>query len=232
MNTPQNTPKDIENDPGLLFRRSWGFVRGVVALSGLPDSDRNEIAFAGRSNVGKSSLINALVRQKGLARTSSTPGRTQEINYFEPDEGGDPCYLVDLPGYGYAKAPKDHVAAWTGLVKDYLRGRPNLRRVFLLIDARHGLKANDLEIIKMLDEAAVSYQAVLTKMDKLKPPGREKAIKALSDALKTHPAAYPVILGTSSEKNWGMDDLARTAAIALLGLEHIIDDAPMMENGD
>lgn len=195
----------------LIFRRPWVFVKGVVALDGLPAGDRAEIAFAGRSNVGKSSLINALVGQKGLARTSSTPGRTQEINFFRPEDQDSQSYLVDLPGYGYAKAPKGQVDAWNHLIRDYLRGRAALGRVFILIDARHGIKANDLEIMKMLDEAAVSYQAVLTKIDKLKPPGRIKAVEAAEEALKKRPASFPGVLATSSEKGWGIDELAQAA---------------------
>lgn len=195
----------------LLFRRPWVFVKGVVELAGLPEGDRPEIAFAGRSNVGKSSLINALVGQKGLARTSSTPGRTQEINFFRPQDEDSPSYLVDLPGYGYAKAPKGQVDAWNHLIRDYLRGRAPLGRVFILIDSRHGIKANDLEIMKMLDEAAVSYQAVLTKIDKLKPPARVKAVEAAAEVLRKRPASYPEVLSTSSEKGWGIDELAQAA---------------------
>ena len=150
-----------------LFERRWQLLKSVPALEFLPPADRIEMAFAGRSNVGKSSLINALVRQGGLARTSNTPGRTQELNYFRTD--GEPLFIVDMPGYGYAKAPVDKVAAWGALVTDYLKGRTTLARVFLLIDARHGLKPTDLQIADVLDDAAVTYQAVLTKADKIKP---------------------------------------------------------------
>ena len=156
-----------------FFARPWVFVIGVPAMKFLPPEGPVEVAFAGRSNVGKSSLINALIGQKGLARTSNTPGRTQELNYFVPDgySGEDedlpPVAIVDMPGYGFAKAPKTTVEKWTRLVFSYLRGRSTLRRVFLLIDARHGLKKNDLDVMAMLDVAAVSYQIVLTKADKI-----------------------------------------------------------------
>jgi len=193
-----------------LFLRRWDFVKGVVALDGLPDASRPEIAFAGRSNVGKSSLINALVRQHGLARTSNTPGRTQELNIFQPDNGA--LYLVDMPGYGYAKAPKDKVDAWTDLVKDYLRGRPTLARVFLLIDARHGLKGNDREIMEMLDTSAVSYQVVLTKGDKLNVYNLRSVRAATQAQLSRHPAAFPLVLATSAEKGAGIGEFRATAA--------------------
>ena len=160
------TPDEIAAGEA-MFARPWQFVKSVPSLEFLPDTDRPEMAFAGRSNVGKSSLINALVGHRGLARTSNTPGRTQELNFFEVPHAS--LFLVDMPGYGFAKAPKDKVDAWTQLVRDYLRGRPNLVRVFLLIDARHGIKSADEPIMDLLDEAAVSYQVVLTKIDKLKP---------------------------------------------------------------
>ena len=192
----------------LLFAGRVDFVMGGVALGLLPAADRPEVAFAGRSNVGKSSLVNALTGRKTLARTSNTPGRTQELNFFELGaEAGQPAYMVDLPGYGYAKIERKKVKAWTTLVKDYLRGRPNLRRVMLLIDSRHGLKENDREIMKMLDEAAVNYQIVLTKLDKLKVAERDKTLKkAIGDA-KKFIACHPVILATSSEKGWGVPEL-------------------------
>lgn len=192
----------------LLFAGPVSFVMGAVSLETLPAADRPEVAFAGRSNVGKSSLVNALTGRKTLARTSNTPGRTQELNFFEM--GGDmqsPAYLVDLPGYGYAKIERKKVHAWTRLVKDYLRGRPNLRRIMLLIDSRHGLKDNDREIMAMLDEAAVNYQLVLTKLDKLKVAEREKIVaKTKADAAK-NVACHPTILATSSEKGWGIADV-------------------------
>lgn len=204
-----------------FFGQPWVFVRGVPAMKFLPPEGPPEIAFAGRSNVGKSSLINALLAQKGLARTSNTPGRTQELNFFVPDGyGGEtaelpPIAVVDMPGYGYAKAPKDHVDAWTKLVFSYLRGRASLKRVFLLIDARHGIKKNDEEVMGLLDKAAVSYQIVLTKTDKIKATGVPKLIEATTLGIKRHPAAFPRILSTSSEKGVGLDELkAEIAALA------------------
>lgn len=193
-----------------LFLRRWDFVKGVVALDGLPFADRPEVAFAGRSNVGKSSLLNALVRQKGLARTSNTPGRTQELNVFQPDNQA--LYIIDMPGYGFAKAPKDKVDQWTELVKDYLRGRPTLARVFLLIDARHGLKPNDIDIMAMLDTSAVSYQVVLTKGDKLKASGLTRVRQETEKKISRHAAAFPIVLTTSSEKGHGIGELRATIA--------------------
>jgi GTP-binding protein len=197
----------------VLFERPWGFVKGVAGLDGLPPADRAEIAFAGRSNVGKSSLLNALVRNSTMARTSNTPGRTQELNFFTPQDRS--FYLVDMPGYGYAKAPKDKVEAWTGLIKQFLRGRPNLARVFVLIDSRHGIKANDHEIMDLLDEAAVSYQIVLTKLDKISHAATVPVIAAAVSGLKKHPAAFPVVLATSSETGAGIETLrAQVHAVA------------------
>ena len=190
-----------------LFTTTWTFLKSVPALEFLSSADRPEIAFAGRSNVGKSSLINALVRQKGLARASNTPGRTQELNYFAPDRFLPRFYLVDMPGYGYAEAPKAKVEAWTALVKDYLKGRPTLARVFLLIDSRHGLKTIDREIMKMLDEAAVTYQVVLTKSDKIKPQAVAAVEAAVRTAISTRAAAFPEIITTSADKGHGLDDL-------------------------
>lgn len=204
-----------------LFDRPWIFIRGVPSMKFLPPEGPLEVAFAGRSNVGKSSLINALVGQKGLARTSNTPGRTQELNYFVPDgysgEGGDlpPMALVDMPGYGYAQAPKEHVDAWTKLVFDYLRGRATLKRVYVLIDSRHGLKKNDEEVLSLLDKAAVSYQIVLTKTDKIKAPAVPKLIAETQEKIRKRPAAYPVVLSTSSEKGDGLDQLREAISEAV-----------------
>lgn len=199
-------------DDGLavaLFRRPWRFHKGVVALDGLPPADRVEIAFVGRSNVGKSSLINALLDRRGLARTSNTPGRTQEINYFATEL---PLYIADLPGYGYAKAPRDKVDAWTALVKNYLQGRATLARVYLLVDSRHGLKAVDESYMTLLDTAAVSYQVVLTKVDKLRSSEVGPLVEKTAARLANRPAAYPLVLATSAEKGDGMDALREAIA--------------------
>lgn len=188
----------------LLFAGETDFVKGVVAMSGLPDADRMEVCFAGRSNVGKSTLINALTGRKGLARASNTPGRTQEINYFT---AGEDLYLVDLPGYGYANAPLAVVEKWQRLLKQYLSGRQTLRRAFVLIDARHGVKTVDEEIMSLLNSAAVTFQCVLTKADKVKDKDREAVLNQVRGALTKHPAAYPEILLTSSEKGDGIPTL-------------------------
>ncbi|MBT9384897.1 ribosome biogenesis GTP-binding protein YihA/YsxC [Pseudooceanicola sp. CBS1P-1] len=188
----------------LLFAGPVDFVKGVVAMSGLPDADRLEVCFAGRSNVGKSSLINALTGRKGIARASNTPGRTQEINYFSL---GEERYLVDLPGYGYANAPVSVVEKWQRLLKQYLQGRVTLRRAFVLIDSRHGVKSVDEEIMKLLDSAAVTFQVVMTKADKVKAAEREKIMAQVRQALAKHPAAYPEIVLTSSEKGDGIATL-------------------------
>ena len=199
-----------------LFARNWIFIRGVPAMKFLPPEGPAEIAFAGRSNVGKSSLINALVGHKGLARTSNTPGRTQELNYFVPDgfagtvDDLPPLALVDMPGYGFAEAPKAQVDQWTKLIFDYLRGRTTLKRVYVLIDARHGIKKNDQDVLTLLDKAAVSYQIVLTKIDKIKPAELQKLIDNTHKVIVKRPAAFPHIIATSAEKGIGLDDLRET----------------------
>lgn len=187
-----------------LFKKDTDFLKGVVAMSGLPPADRTEVCFAGRSNVGKSSLINALTGRRALARTSNTPGRTQEINFFTL---GDAHYLVDVPGYGFANAPVAVVGKWQALLKNYLSGRPSLRRVFLLIDARHGAKPVDEEIMDLLSKSAVTFQVVMTKCDKLKPGELEKTTAKTVEALRKYPASYPVIVQTSSAKGQGVDTL-------------------------
>jgi GTP-binding protein len=198
-------PAEAEREAGrLLFAGPIEFVKGAVAMDGLPPPDRLEVCFAGRSNVGKSSLINALTGRKNLARASNTPGRTQEINYFTI---GDSRYLVDLPGYGYAEAPKPVVAKWQRLLRAYLAGRQTLRRAFVLIDTRHGIKAVDEEILTLLDRSAVTFQVVMTKADKVKAPDREAIFAQVRGALQKHPAAYPEILLTSSEKGEGIETL-------------------------
>ncbi|GAA6198439.1 ribosome biogenesis GTP-binding protein YihA/YsxC [Pseudophaeobacter sp.] len=198
-------PDQITTEKGRkLFAGESLFVKGVVAMSGLPDADRMEVCFAGRSNVGKSSLINALTGTKGLARASNTPGRTQEINFFTQ---GPELYLVDLPGYGYANAPLAVVEKWQKLLKRYLSGRQTLRRAFVLIDSRHGVKDVDEEIMSLLDSSAVTFQCVMTKADKVKLKDRERVIEQVRTALARHPAAYPEIVLTSSEKGDGIATL-------------------------
>ncbi len=192
-----------------LFNKRCDFVLSVASLKQLPTDDRVEIAFAGRSNVGKSSLINALFGQRKLAKTSSTPGRTQQLNYFNLD---DKVYVVDLPGYGFAKAPKDIVKNWQKLINTYLVGRANLRRVFVLIDSRHGIKKIDEEIMEMLDTAAVTYQIVLTKIDKISEKELNKVIENTNKKVAEHTAAHVVVLKTSSEKNLFLDELKAEVA--------------------
>jgi GTP-binding protein len=187
----------------LLFASETDFVKGVVAMDGLPPANRIEVCFAGRSNVGKSSLINALTGRKGLARASNTPGRTQEINFFT---AGD-IYVVDLPGYGFANAPVAVVEKWQRLLKQYLSGRQTLRRVFVLIDARHGAKAVDEEIMSLLDSSAVTFQVVMTKVDKLKGDALQASLDKTRAALVKHPAAFPELILTSSEKGDGIPTL-------------------------
>ena len=193
----------------LLFARDVTFMLSAVSLDTLPSARLPEICFAGRSNVGKSSLINALTNRKGLARASNTPGRTRELNYFNIDER---LFVVDLPGYGYAKASKSDIAKWTKLTREFLFGRASLRRVFLLIDSRHGTKENDIELMNMLDETAVTYQIVLTKIDKIKKNEINKVQTKTTALIAKRPEAYPKIILTSSEKKSGLDELRSTIA--------------------
>ena len=202
---PLAEPDAAEIEAGRrLFAGQTDFLKGVVAMDGMPPADRVEVCFAGRSNVGKSTLINAVTGRKALARASNTPGRTQEINFFTLAETH---YLVDLPGYGFAKAPLKAVEAWQRLLKAYLAGRATLRRAFVLIDARHGIKPVDSEILTLLDKSAVAFQVVLTKADKVKAAERDKVLAQVRAALQKHPAAYPEIVVTSSEKGDGIDTL-------------------------
>src|SRR5580704_17750854 len=197
-----------------LFAGDWQFTWAAPSIETLPPMASLEVAFAGRSNVGKSSLINALTGRNNLARTSHTPGRSQELIFFEgPDKA---LRLVDMPGYGYAAAPKSKVQSWTELIHKFLLGRASLARVYLLIDARHGLKDVDLDVLKTLDRAAVSYQVVLTKADQIKPAELESRIGDIKTSLSTHPAAFPDVLATSSETSEGIPEL-RAAMVGLLG---------------
>ncbi len=204
---------DSEIEKGrVLFSGPCDFMLGVVSMETLPPEGPSEIAFAGRSNVGKSSLLNALTNRKNLARTSSTPGRTQEINFF--DLGGA-MRLVDLPGFGYARASRKDARRWSGLTRDYLRGRPPLRRVCLLIDARHGPKEVDREMMELFDQSAVNYQLVMTKSDKVKPTELEAARTQLAASVARRPAAHPIILTSSAETGAGIAELrAELAAFA------------------
>ncbi len=206
---PEADPSEDAREAGrLIFAGETAFVKGVVAMDGLPPADRIEVCFAGRSNVGKSSLINALTGRKGLARASNTPGRTQEINFFT---AGD-LYLVDLPGYGFANAPVKVVAGWQAVMREYLSGRPTLRRAFVLIDSRHGIKTVDDGIMDLLDRSAVTFQAVLTKIDKIGAAARERTLDQVRDGLSKHPAAYPELVVTSSETGEGIAALRGVVA--------------------
>ena len=213
MKSPDFTAADMAKGEA-LFKGPCTFVKGVVSIDGLPKDGRPEIAFAGRSNVGKSSLINALTGRTSLARVSVTPGRTRELNYFTLGKEAA-LYLVDMPGYGYAKAPKSQVRGWTRLIGEYLKGRRELKRVYVLIDARHGIKPNDEETMKLLDEAAVSYQVVLTKADKPKASELQAVQAKVASALAKHTAAYPLVLTTSTRMGSGIEELrAAVAALA------------------
>lgn len=208
----EKTSAQLE-DGRLLFARDVDFMRSAVSLETLPPPDLPEVCFAGRSNVGKSSLINALTNRKGLARASNTPGRTRELNYFNVDGR---LFIVDLPGFGYARASKVDIERWQILTRAYLQGRPGLRRVFLLIDSRHGIKPLDVEVMDMLDETAVIYQLVLTKIDKIKKAELAKVSEKTQQFITKRPAAFPFIVQTSSEKKDGLDMLrAEIASLAL-----------------
>ena len=187
-----------------LFSGNIDFLKGVVDMNGLPPADRLEVCFAGRSNVGKSSLINAITGRKSIARASNTPGRTQEINYFKT---GAHHYLVDLPGYGFANAPIDVVKKWQQLLKSYLSGRSSLRRAFVLVDIRHGIKKVDEEIMDLLDTSAVTFQCILTKSDKVNAEQQNKVLNQVRNKLQKHPAAFPELLVTSAENKAGLETL-------------------------
>ncbi len=201
---PQDFTQEQLKAAEKLFAGSCDFVLGVAKLEQLPLTEMPEVAFAGRSNVGKSSLINAVTGKKGLAKTSNTPGRTQQLNYFNLS---GKIHLVDLPGYGYAEAPESTVKQWQKVIFAYLQGRVNLKRVFLLIDSRHGLKKVDREVMEMLDKAAVTYQIVLTKTDKISSAALAKLIGEIETEIAKHAAAYTKVLSTSSEKKQGLDQL-------------------------
>ncbi len=198
-----------------LFASPCEFVAGAASIASLPPFDLPEVAFAGRSNVGKSSLVNALTGRKTLARTSSSPGHTRQLNFFDL---GHRLMLVDLPGYGFAQASKGQIAQWTGLTIDYLKGRPTLKRVLMLIDARHGVKDKDQETMRSLDKAAVGYQLVLTKLDQIKPGARSAAVEAATAVAAGHAAAHPQVLATSSQSGEGIAEL-RAVLAALAGAD-------------
>ena len=209
------TQKQLIEEGNALFLNKPEFVLGVVSVDQLPLKRLPEFAFAGRSNVGKSSLINAVTGCPKLARASNTPGRTQEVNFFEQKER---FFIVDLPGYGFAKAPEDKVQVWTRRIHDYLRGRPQLRRVFLLIDIRHGIKSVDENIMKMLDKAAVSYQIILTKADKVSETDARKMQKMVAEIGAKHVACYPEILVTSADQKTNIDAVRAEFVKVLKGI--------------
>lgn len=202
--TEESLPPEAVEAGRRLFAGPCDFMLGVVSMDALPEEGPPEVAFAGRSNVGKSSLLNALAGRKNLARASAEPGRTRELNFF--DLGGA-LRLVDLPGYGYARAARRDVERWSRLVRDYLRGRPALRRACLLIDARHGLKPADREVMDLLDQAAVNYQIILTKTDKVKPDARARLLRETAAAIARRPAAHPVIRASSARTGEGIEAL-------------------------
>ncbi len=214
--TEEQAKADLIEAARKRFSGPVSFLLSAPELKFLPSPDVPEVAVAGRSNVGKSSLLNAITGRNGLARASVTPGRTQELNVFEV---GEPTLfrIIDMPGYGFAEAPKDVVRQWKHLIQDYLRGRQVLRRVLVLIDCRHGIKPVDREIMSMLDKAAVSFQVVLTKGDKIKPTELAKVHEAVSAAARIHPAAYPEVIATSAEKGEGIPELRAAVLAAATG---------------